>query len=477
MLFNSLIFLFVFLPLCLLAYYLVPKVLRNAVLLLFSLIFFAWGGVAYTLLLLVSMAINYFTALGIESVRMALRRKVLVFGIVLNLGLLVWFKYAGFLGDNLNILLQSFGKEPWQPATVALPVGISFYTFHGLSYITDVYRRSTPIQRNPVDMALYISLFPQLIAGPIIRYNQIAEQLGKRSFDYAKVVAGLERFIIGLAKKVLIANNLALAADTLWGVQFGDMSQSTAWLAVICYTLQIYTDFSAYSDMAIGLAALFGFTFPENFNFPYTARNMKDFWGRWHISLSTWFRDYVYIPLGGNRGGIWKTYRNLFAVFLLTGFWHGASWNFVFWGLFHGVFLTIERIWPIRGERWWSRMLAHLYTALVFTMSWVPFRADNLDDTWAMYRRLFDFSAFTAHKYNDYIQASLLNRELLLVLLLAILGAAGVWRWLGKRMDALSGWPARIWDGLCLCFLIGIFWLCCMQIVAGSYSPFIYFRF
>lgn len=477
MLFNSLVFLFVFLPLCLLAYYLVPRVLRNAVLLLFSLVFFAWGGVAYTLLLLLSMALNYFTALGIAYVRDAWRRRVLIAGIALNLGLLVWFKYAGFLGENLNLLLQWSGRALFTIEALALPVGISFYTFHGLSYITDVYRRSTPVQRNPVDMALYISLFPQLIAGPIIRYNQIAEQLGQRRFDYGKVVAGLERFIIGLAKKVLVANNLALAADTLWGVQFSDMSQSTAWLAVICYTLQIYTDFSAYSDMAIGLAALFGFTFPENFNFPYTARSMKDFWARWHISLSTWFRDYVYIPLGGNRGTVWQTYRNLFAVFLLTGFWHGASWNFIFWGLFHGVFLTIERIWPIKGERWWSRMLAHLYTVFVFTMSWVPFRAETLGDTWAMYQRLFDFSAFTAHKYNDYIQASLFNRELLLVLLVAVLGAAGVWRWQGKRLEMLSGWSVRLWDMACLGFLIGIFWLCCMQIVAGSYSPFIYFRF
>jgi len=477
MLFNSLVFLFVFLPLCLIAYYLVPKVLRNAVLLLFSLVFFAWGGVTYTLLLLVSMAINYFTALGIESAGSQWRRRVLVLGIALNLGLLIWFKYAGFLGDNLNFILQLSGSKPLDLKQIALPVGISFYTFHGLSYITDVYRRTTPIQRNPVDMALYISLFPQLIAGPIIRYNQIAEQLGKRSFDYAKVMAGLERFIIGLAKKVLVANNLALAADTLWGVQSGDMSQSTAWLAVICYTLQIYTDFSAYSDMAIGLAALFGFVFPENFNHPYTARNMKDFWSRWHISLSTWFRDYVYIPLGGNRGGVWQTYRNLFAVFLLTGFWHGASWNFVFWGLFHGVFLTIERIWPVKGERLVTRVFAHLYTALVFTMSWVPFRAETLSDTWSMYRRLFDFSAFNAHKYNDYIQASLFNRELLIVLVIAVLGAAGFWRWSGNRMEKLQGWKAAVWDIASLVFFAAIFWLCCMQIVAGSYSPFIYFRF
>jgi alginate O-acetyltransferase complex protein AlgI len=477
MLFNSLVFLFIFLPLCLISYYLLPRALRNGVLLLFSLVFFAWGGVAYTLLLLVSMAINYFTALGIEAAVNRWRRRVLVVGIALNLGLLIWFKYAGFLGDNLNHILQLSGSNPLDVKQIALPVGISFYTFHGLSYITDVYRRSTPIQRNPVDMALYISLFPQLIAGPIIRYNQIAEQLGKRRFDYDKVVAGLQRFIIGLAKKVLVANNLALAADTLWGVQFNDMSQSTAWLAVICYTLQIYTDFSAYSDMAIGLAALFGFVFPENFNYPYIARNMKDFWSRWHISLSTWFRDYVYIPLGGNRGGVWQTYRNLFAVFLLTGFWHGASWNFVFWGLFHGVFLTLERIWPVKGERLVNRIFAHLYTALVFTMSWVPFRAETLSDTWAMYRRLFDFSVFNTHKYNDYIQASLFNRELLMVLLIAVLGAAGFWRWSGNRMEKLRGWRAGVWDIASLAFFTAIFWLCCMQIVAGSYSPFIYFRF
>lgn len=478
MLFNSLTFLFLFLPLCLLAYYLLPSAARNAVLLLFSLVFFAWGGVHYTLLLLASMVLNYFGALAIARIsEERKRRRTLFFFIASNLLLLVWFKYAGFLTLNLNSVLASGGFSTFTIPEIALPVGISFYTFHGISYVVDVYRNVTPVQRNPVRMALYISLFPQLIAGPIIRYRQIAAQLDQRSFDAQRFTEGLERFLIGLGKKVLVANNLALAADTLWGVEFADMSNATAWLGILCYTLQIYTDFSAYSDMAIGLAAMFGFAFPENFNLPYTAQSMKDFWSRWHISLSTWFRDYVYIPLGGNRLGAWNTYRNLLLVFLLTGFWHGASWNFIFWGLFHGAFLLLERgrlgIWLGRLPR----VFRHLYTLFVVMMSWVPFRAADLEATMKYYGRLFDFTPFTAHKYNEYIQASLMNTELLLVLLVAVLGSTGLFACLSRQTLRLNGAAAHAWHFLTAAGYLLIFWWSVALITAGSYSPFIYFRF
>jgi alginate O-acetyltransferase complex protein AlgI len=403
------------------------------------------------------------------------RKKVLGVSVVLNLGLLIWFKYAGFLVENLLQLPGMQGAFP-VPA-IALPIGISFYTFHGISYVVDVYRRITPLQRNPVDMALYISLFPQLIAGPIIRYRQIADQFQERVFRYPAVVQGLQRFLVGLAKKVLIANNLALAADTLWGVSFNDMSQGTAWLGIVCYTLQIYTDFSAYSDMAIGLAALFGFTFPENFNLPYTARSMKDFWGRWHISLSSWFRDYVYIPLGGNRNGNLAMYRNLIVVFLLTGFWHGASWNFLFWGVFHGVFLILERLFLGKWLERLPRIFAHIYAVFVIMMSWVPFRAPDLEAALRFYARLFDFSPFLEHKYNAYIQASLLNSELMLVLLISLLGSAGLFQMFANRLESAAGWKFVVYDALRLAGLLLVFWLCTMNIVAGSYSPFIYFRF
>ncbi|MEY3983343.1 MAG: hypothetical protein RL160_900 [Bacteroidota bacterium] len=478
MLFNSLTFLFLFLPLCLLAYYLLPSAARNAMLLLFSLVFFAWGGVDYTLLLLASMALNYFGALAVSRTSEAQKRRhILGIFIAMNLLLLVWFKYAGFLMLNLNSLLAAGGFKAFELPEIALPVGISFYTFHGISYVVDVYRNVTPVQRNPVRMALYISLFPQLIAGPIIRYRQIAAQLEQRSFDARRFNDGLERFLIGLGKKVLVANNLALAADTFWGVEFADMSNATAWLGIFCYTLQIYTDFSAYSDMAIGLAAMFGFVFPENFNLPYTAQNMKDFWSRWHISLSTWFRDYVYIPLGGNRLGVWNMYRNLLLVFLLTGFWHGASWNFIFWGLFHGAFLLLERG---RFGTWLARLprvFRHLYTLFVVMMSWVPFRAADLEATMQYYGRLFDFTPFTAHKYNEYIQASLLNTELLLVLLVAVLGSAGFFAFLARQTDRLKGAAAPSWKLISVAGYLLIFWWSVALITAGSYSPFIYFRF
>lgn len=478
MLFNTLSFLFLFLPLCLICYYFSPNKLRNAVLLLFSLVFFAWGGVAYTLLLLGSIALNYFGARLIQISKTPKGRKgFLMLALSLNLCLLVWFKYAGFLAANLNGLLSFAGLQSVSVPDVALPVGISFYTFHGISYIVDVYRNVTPVQKSPVRMALYISLFPQLIAGPIIRYRQIAGQLNTRLFSYDLFSAGLQRFLIGLGKKVIIANNLALATDTLWGVEFADMSCSTAWLGILCYTLQIYTDFSAYSDMAIGLAALFGFEFPENFNYPYTARSMKDFWSRWHISLSSWFRDYVYIPLGGNREGLWKTYRNLLLVFMLTGFWHGSSWNFLFWGLFHGAFLMLER-GPF--GKFLARLplvFRHAYALLIIVLSWVPFRAPNLNATFQYYKRLFDFTPFNAHKYNEYIQASLMNRELLLVLFIAVLGSAGFFAFASRKLDLMKGIAASSWQLLGLAGYLLIFWWSVSLILAGSYSPFIYFRF
>jgi alginate O-acetyltransferase complex protein AlgI len=478
MLFNSLSFLFLFLPICLLCYYGAPHRFRNVVLLLFSLVFFAWGGVKYTLLLIGSMLLNYVGALLIDNGKTPQRRKAFLFLILfLNICLLVWFKYAGFLAVNLNGLISYAGLQSLSVPEIALPIGISFYTFHGVSYIADVYRNVTPVQKSPVRMALYISLFPQLIAGPIIRYSQIAGQLNLRRFSYGLFSKGLQRFLIGLGKKVIIANNLALATDTLWGVEFSDMSCSTAWLGIICYTLQIYTDFSAYSDMAIGLAALFGFEFPENFNFPYTATSMKDFWSRWHISLSSWFRDYVYIPLGGNRNGIGKTYRNLLLVFILTGFWHGSSWNFLFWGLFHGAFLMLERgRFGTFLERW-PKGLRHAYTLLLILLSWVPFRASDLHSAFQFYRRLFDFTPFTAHKYNEYIQASLLNRELLLVLLITVLGSTGFFAFTARRLEMMKGIVAYAWQSMALAGFLIIFWWSVALIMAGSYSPFIYFRF
>ncbi len=331
MVFSSIVFLGLFLPVTFVAYYLAPVRFRNALLALASIVFYAWGEPRFVILMLGSVAMNFWGARLLDRTRA--RRRVLGGLVGLNLLLLGIFKYANFAVDNLNALLvPPAGLSAISIKAVALPIGISFYTFHAISYLVDIYRRNATPNRNIVDYSLYIMLFPQLVAGPIIRYKDIHTQLARRDSTLDDITAGILRFTMGLAKKVLIANQLGLIADTGFNAPADQLGAAAAWFCLLCYTLQIYFDFSGYSDMAIGLGRLFGFRFPENFNYPYSARSIQDFWRRWHISLSTWFRDYVYIPLGGNRRGEGRTLLNLWIVFLLTGIWHGASWNFVVWG-------------------------------------------------------------------------------------------------------------------------------------------------
>nr|MCS5635223.1 MBOAT family protein [Myxococcota bacterium] len=380
MVFSSTIFLFAFLPIFLALYLALPSVrVRNALLLLGSLFFYAWGEHAYVLILIASMAFNYGLGLGIDRARSRLAgRRILMAAVAMNLLLLGFFKYANFLVDNLDFLLEMAGLGGITLAPVHLPIGISFFTFQAITYVVDIHRGDAPAQPGALRVGLYIGLFPQLIAGPIVRYRQIASQLAERQSRLQDVAEGIRRFIVGLAKKVLIANTLALPADRIFAIPAGELEPSVAWLGVLCFSFQIYFDFAGYSDMAIGLGRCFGFRFPENFDWPLLSRSLREFWRRWHMTLSAFFRDYLYIPMGGNRHGSLRTGFNLITVFFLCGLWHGASWNFVLWGLLHGAFLAAERS-PL--GRWLAaapRAIQSLYTLGVVGLAWVFFRTDDL---------------------------------------------------------------------------------------------------
>lgn len=480
MLFSSLIFLFAFLPLVLFAVLISKQSWHNLILLLASLFFYAWGGVSYTVLLLSSILINYLTGLGIDRYRDKKQaRSFLITGLILNLLLLIIFKYANFLADNLNLLLQKLQLPTIELEAIDLPIGISFFTFQAISYIVDVYIGRTEVQKKLHHLALYISLFPQLIAGPIVRYHDIAAQLKQRTIGWAKLSSGIERFIIGLGKKVLLANNFALLADEIFAIAPEHLDPLSAWVGVICYSLQIYFDFSGYSDMAIGLGRMFGFEIPENFNFPYIARSIREFWRRWHISLSQWFRDYLYIPLGGNRLSSTRTYVNLLIVFFLTGLWHGASWTFVFWGLYHGFFMILERSGLGRLlEKVWQP-LAHLYALLVVMIGWVFFRAEHFSYAWDYCKALFGLTKSSDFQFD---LAYYFNYEFILVLVVGLLAASNMLKWLNQKLEEwLEVDKLRLasifYQGFSTIFLLLIFFYCTMNLVNSSYNPFIYFRF
>ncbi len=386
MVFCSLIFLFAFLPVVLAGYFLLRKTFaRNIFLLGASLFFYAWGEIRFVWIMLASILANYILAILIEDSKTTSKQKLLLaVTIVVNLGLLAFFKYSNWIVQNLNSMLTTLDHAPIVFKNVQLPLGISFFTFHALSYVIDVYRKQAKAQRNPVNLALYISLFPQLVAGPIIRYHDVCDQLIARTVNVDKFAEGVRRFVTGLGKKMLIANMVAGPADKIFALSTTQITPELAWLGAICYTLQIYFDFSGYSDMAIGLGLMFGFRFLENFNYPYIAQSIREFWQRWHISLSNWFRDYLYIPLGGNRKGELRTCLNLVTVFFLCGLWHGASWTFVFWGLYHGFFLGLERLGFGKVLDRIARPIRHIYTLAVVVVGWVFFRANTFPQAVAM---------------------------------------------------------------------------------------------
>lgn len=483
MLFSSTLFLFLFLPVVLSGYFLLPWRMRNLGLLAASLLFYAWGEPRYVLLMLLSICVNYAFAPLVERRRATpAGKRILAAAITVNLGLLAVFKYGNFLADNLNVLLDWLGMPRVQIEPIALPIGISFYTFHAITYVVDVYRRQAKAQRNPIIAALYISLFPQLIAGPIIRYHTIAAQLVSRTVTIEGFAHGVRRFTIGLAKKVLIANTLAVTADKVFALPSDGLTPALAWMGIVCYTLQIYVDFSGYSDMAIGLGGLFGFRFPENFNYPYTAQSLRDFWRRWHISLSTWFRDYLYIPLGGSRRGHLRTMVNLVTVFFLCGLWHGASWVFVVWGLYHGFFLALERT---RLGQWIAVMprgLRHGYAVFVVLVGWVFFRANTLERALGFLSALAGLAAGDPARYPI---ESCCDRLTILALMIGVLGSTPLVPRLAtgyhdfclhvaaSRRYALSAGMALVEPFV----VLGLLVLCGMWLSASTHNPFIYFRF
>ncbi len=479
MVFSSPIFLFLFLPSVLALYFVVPKGAKNALLLAVSLLFYAWGEGFFVGVMLAAIGVNYLAGLLLDRYRgRPPARLWLGLGIGANLALLGTFKYANFLVDTLNGLLPALSLPPIRLDPVHLPIGISFFTFQAMSYLVDVYRDDAPARRNPLHVALYIALFPQLIAGPIVRYHQVARQIVERIVTPGDFAEGVRRFIIGLSKKMLLANPMGQVADQVFALPAGEMTTPMAWVGIGCYTLQIYFDFSGYSDMAIGLGRMFGFHFPENFNYPYVSRSIREFWRRWHISLSGWFRDYLYIPLGGNRLGNLRTGLNLLTVFLLCGLWHGASWNFIIWGLMHGAFLAAERgRWGRWIDRLW-RPLQHGYTLLVVMVGWVFFRSETLPQA-------LDYLAVLAGMGNGVAShwGRILQHETWLVLVVGSLAALPVAVRLANWRDAQKDrqqWGFRkelalesaIGIGLCLLLAASA-----MRLAAGTYNPFIYFRF
>ncbi len=469
MLFSSILFLFYFLPITLALYYVIPRKnieARNLVLLLASLFFYSWGEPIYIVLMIYSAFLNYYSALQIGRAQEKGKsgKGSMMFALVMNLLVLGFFKYFGFVMDTFNSLT---GMNVAYTA-LALPIGISFYTFQALSYVFDVYRRNVAPQRKFLHFTLYLSLFPQLIAGPIVKYRDVEEQLTVRSTDWIDFAEGVQRFILGLGKKVLLANNFGALYSTVTGLPDGDISTATYWIGIAAYTLQIYFDFSGYSDMAIGLGRMFGFEFIENFNYPYISDSVTEFWRRWHISLSTWFREYVYIPLGGNRVAVWRHILNLLIVWALTGLWHGASWNFVLWGVYYGIILILEKYVLAKYLEKWPKWLRHGYTIGIVMVGWTFF---SITDFAAMKKYFAVMLGLSGHAFANMKTLYLLRTNGILLLMGIYLSTPHPMKLFLERKRSEQG----EFSGICLLLLIFI--LCIAYMVFGSYNPFLYFRF
>ena len=466
MVFSSTIFLCIFLPIVLLGYYICPKKGRNLFLLIASLVFYAWGEPKYVLLMMLSITINYVFGLLIEKNRQNTRRLklMLVLSVVIDLALLCFFKYTDFVISNINAAFDT----GFDLLKLALPIGISFYTFQAMSYTIDVYRGDVKVQRNIIDFGMYISMFPQLIAGPIVRYADVEGQLRERSVTMQDLSEGAMRFIVGLGKKVLLANQIGALWSEIYALG-GHSSALTAWIGAVAFTFQIYFDFSGYSDMAIGLGRMFGFKFPENFRYPYQSVSITDFWRRWHITLSTWFREYLYIPLGGNRRGLARQALNLFIVWTLTGFWHGAGWNFILWGLYYFVILLLEKLFMLKALDKAPKLLRHIYSLLLIVIGWVIFACDDITVLLPYLGSMFGANGalggmdlyWLTTKAVLLVICAIASTELPKKLMSSCTGSLGE-----KPAFAVKAVPALLLLGLSMVFLIG-----------DSYNPFLYFRF
>ena len=473
MVFSSLLFLFRFLPAVLLLYYIAPRKCRNVILLLFSLFFYAWGEPKYVLLMLCSITVDFFIGKKVDWCkkrgRMASAREWLSVSLIYNIAVLCFFKYLDFLIGSINAV---FGTAI--PLTgIPLPIGISFFTFQTMSYTIDVYLGATEVQTSWIKYGTYVSMFPQLIAGPIVQYKTIAQQMETRRENTADFAEGVHRFMIGFGKKVLLANNIGVLWDTISAMGTGSLPVGTAWLGAAAYAFQIYFDFSGYSDMAIGLGKMFGFHFLENFNYPYISTSITEFWRRWHISLSSWFREYVYIPLGGNRKGLVKQVRNIFVVWMLTGIWHGAHWNYVLWGVYYGVLLILEKFVLKRFLDRLPGWIQNLYTMFFVIISWVIFKCEDLSYCLSYLKAMF--GGFSAGLFNTESLYLLKNYGILLVLLL--LGSTQLPKHFGEKMEKRFGENGMVMTVAKTAFYLAVLLLSVAYLVDATYNPFLYFRF
>ena len=463
MVFSSMVFMCIFLPVVFILHCILPGIrLKNALLVLASVLFYAYGEPVYIILLFVSTLLNYFCACLIESSKY--KKLILTLAVICNLGILVVFKYTDFILGTVNTLTGLHLPLP----QIRMPIGISFFTFQAMSYVIDVYRGTTKAQKNYAKVLLYISFFPQLIAGPIVKYHDIAQEIDNRTQSLEGVSLGIRRFSAGLCKKVLISNTMGLVADQLFGASAGNINATGAWLGAISYMLQIYFDFSGYSDMAIGLGWMFGFHFKENFNYPYISGSIREFWRRWHISLSGWFLEYLYIPLGGNRKGKFRTVVNKMIVFLCTGIWHGAAVNFLFWGIYHGCFLMLEEYVPWIGRKG-SKLKAvfqHIYALLVVCIGFVFFRADTMSQGLFWIKEMFTGFTWNAAAMSFAVQQ--ITPVFLVTLAGALIACCPVIKTVNNKK-----WYAPF---AYVCSLLGLV-VCMLSLASGTYNPFIYFRF
>jgi alginate O-acetyltransferase complex protein AlgI len=470
MVFSSLNFLFIFLPAVILLYFISPRKLRNLILFVSSLVFYAWGEPIYVVLMLFSTLVDYTHGYWVDKHRGTTKAKIaLVSSVIINLGLLCVFKYSDFLVANINMLFGTVIPQPNLP----LPIGISFYTFQTMSYTIDVYRGDAKMQKNIISFGTYVALFPQLIAGPIVRFSTIAEQLDDRRENPDQFADGVRRFVAGLAKKVLLANSIGMVWTQISTLELSQMSVLSAWIGIIAFAFQIYFDFSGYSDMAIGLGKIFGFTFLENFTYPYISKSITEFWRRWHISLGTWFREYVYIPLGGNRKGLPRQLVNIGVVWLLTGIWHGASWNFVAWGAYYCILLILEKLFLLKFLEKAPAFVSRLYTLLAVLFGWVVFAFDSLGDGFRYLAWMFGGEGVP---FADSRALFLLTSNLIILALLGVASTPLPSKLAGKVMATLQSKTAghALVVNLSLVFL---FLLSVAYLVDSTYNPFLYFRF
>lgn len=467
MVFSSILFIFIYLPIVLAVYYIVPWKWRNPWLFLVNLAFYGWGEPVYIILMLFSIVVNYISGIYVGKYRDKNKRKaktILTLNIIINLAMLMFFKYFDLFANTLN---QIPGLEFIRPLGIALPIGISFYTFQTMSYPIDIYRGDGDVQRNFISFGTFVALFPQLIAGPIIRYKDVASQLDFRAKSAEQFASGVRRFTIGLAKKVLIANNIGKLWDTYSAMPASDLTCVGSWIGIIAFSLQIYFDFSGYSDMAIGLGRMIGFEFMENFNYPYISHSVTEFWRRWHISLGTWFRDYVYIPLGGNRKGKYRQLLNITIVWALTGFWHGASWTFMLWGLYYAVFLIIEKLYLLKALDKAPKFVGHVYTIFVAVCGWVLFQLSSLSKCSVYYKAMFGFGngGFSAPSDGYYLSS------------FAIIFAIAIIACTPFAKNLFCKFPEKV-QSVAAPILISLTLVVCTgYLVDATYNPFLYFRF